>query len=271
MVTYDYNYFTDELPYVIYERSVAKPIIEQIHMHDFHEIFMLLEGNMDYYVEGTKFPLEIGDIVVIGGGQPHRKLLAAKEPYKCFVAFFYHDFFKNADYAQYEQIFTRRFYTEHKISASAAKASGFYDSYLRLADYTKDFSKTNTPIARLALAESLYHLNNSSFSDKYVSNDHVIQILDYIDNNFTRKISLDGIAKRLFLSKYYICKIFKKHTGISINAYITSKRLKYTNYLISKNKNITTACIEAGFSDYSSFYKAQRSHSALLNTNTGDI
>ncbi len=130
MVTYDYNYFTDELPYVIYERSVAKPIIEQIHMHDFHEIFMLLEGNMDYYVEGTKFPLEIGDIVVIGGGQPHRKLLAAKEPYKCFVAFFYHDFFKISSIFMQNTLLRPVFYPSFGFlpvsNAARSRSSAFF-------------------------------------------------------------------------------------------------------------------------------------------------
>ena len=41
----------------------------------------------------------------------------------------------------------------------------------------------------------------------------VEQIIDYLDNHYNEKISLDQIARNMYLSPFYISKIFKSETG----------------------------------------------------------
>ena len=51
-----------------------------------------------------------------------------------------------------------------------------------------------------------------------------------------------------------------KHSTITgsftINKYITNKRIKLVQNLYAEGNSLTTACIKAGYSSYSSFYKA---------------
>ena len=80
------------------------------------------------------------------------------------------------------------------------------------------------------------------------SNELVCSILDYIDINVNRKISIEDIALKFFYNRYYIMKLFKKEIGISINNYINSIRIK--NSLVEfKNNNysITRIAINNGF------------------------
>ena len=66
------------------------------------------------------------------------------------------------------------------------------------------------------------------------------------------------MSKDLFISKYYLCHLFKLETGISIYQYLTIKRIYYANQLLNTGIPATEACFKAGFNDYSTFYRAYK-------------
>jgi AraC-like DNA-binding protein len=51
------------------------------------------------------------------------------------------------------------------------------------------------------------------------------QIIDYLQSHYSRKITLDELADRFFINKFYLTRIFKKHTGLSINQYLLQYRI----------------------------------------------
>ena len=147
--------------------------------------------------------------------------------------------------------------TEHKINADVCKYSGFFSAYSKLKEYTNDFKNTENAISKAMLNELLHILNNNiAFSTSSLSNTHIPYVFDFIDANLTKKITLDDIADATFLSKYHICKMFKKYVGYTVNQYINIRRIEKVKKLVSEGKSLTCACTEAGFSDYSTFYKA---------------
>lgn len=229
---------------------------EKPHTHTHHEIFMLFDGRIDYMIEGAIFPLHPWDIVVIGAGEPHSKCGTYSENTKIFVINVKKEFFNSIGCPQYEDIFKKHDTTEHVISAESAKNSGIIGAIQRLADYTDDYTNIYTQISKYILAEILYLINKKEFSKHFTANMQIKSIIDFINANYTRKITLEEIAKNVFLSKYYICKIFKKHTGLTIKDYITKKRLANVSTLVADGANITNACINSGFGDYSTFYNA---------------
>ena len=72
-------------------------------------------------------------------------------------------------------------------------------------------------------------------------NELVLKILDYIDNNLYKRISMDELSRVFFFNKDYIMRTFKKELGMTIIEYINRKRiyncleeLKQTNDTILK-------------------------------------
>lgn len=241
--------------YKVYEKQ-SEPS-ERVHIHDFHEIFMLLEGNVKYFAEGTIFPLAPKELVVIRSGLTHGKTISDSPYVKCFVIFLTHDFFIKNNCQEYEKIFCSQKNSEYKINAEICENSGFFDAYTRLREYTNNFSDTTNAIARSIIIEMLHILNNNAnFSTSYISNNQVNKILNFINDNFAEKITLDDISHATFISKYHICKLFKKYVGYTVNQYINIKRIEKVKVLVAQGQTITSACVEAGFSDYSAFYKA---------------
>lgn len=78
----------------------------------------------------------------------------------------------------------------------------------------------------------------------------VTQALSYIQNNYSRKISLASVAEHVGLSSGYLCRIFKEETSISINAYINNLRMTKAGELLrDKNSYIKEVAVSVGFED----------------------
>lgn len=85
-------------------------------------------------------------------------------------------------------------------------------------------------------------------ADQYSA--EVLQSLSYIQENYSKKISLASVADHVGLSSGYLCRIFKDETGVSINSYINNLRMTRAGELLAdKNSYIKEVAISVGFED----------------------
>ena len=103
----------------------------------------------------------------------------------------------------------------------------------------------------------MYLINRiSCFSSSDCSTNPIKSVILYLNNNYDTSVTLDSLQKRFFISKYYLCREFRKATGLTVHEYIRRKRLTRVRELRSQGLRINDAALEAGFNDYSSFYRA---------------
>lgn len=57
------------------------------------------------------------------------------------------------------------------------------------------------------------------------SNDLICDILDFIDDNINRKITMDELSGHFYFHKDYIMRLFKKEIHSTISDYINKKRV----------------------------------------------
>jgi AraC family transcriptional regulator len=81
--------------------------------------------------------------------------------------------------------------------------------------------------------------------------------VSYIDNNFTRDLSLSTLSDVACLSSFHLSRLFSATVGKSITEYIQQKRIEYSKELIaSTDLSITCISLEAGFNTISNFNRA---------------
>lgn len=121
--------------------------------------------------------------------------------------------------------------------------------YKRDGYYHKCMSLLYDILAKISVSESDY-LSSSSY--------RIIEpAIDYIEGHFREKsIDCDYLAALSGVSHTYMTKIFKKHFGISPNAYITHKKISYAKDLL-KTREYTAAEV-AETSGFSSPYYFSR-------------
>ena len=83
----------------------------------------------------------------------------------------------------------------------------------------------------------------------------VSPILDYIRNNLSEPLTLDQIASQFYISKHYLCRIFKSATGFSVMEYIIYSRVLKARQLLKEGVSVQQAGEMSGFSDNSHFIR----------------
>lgn len=80
-----------------------------------------------------------------------------------------------------------------------------------------------------------------------------------IEENFAEDWTLEELAKKLGVSLYYMCRLFKEHIGISIVSYRNELRLKKAKELLFKtDKSVSDISVLCGFNSQSYFVKKFR-------------
>lgn len=82
----------------------------------------------------------------------------------------------------------------------------------------------------------------------------VVDIQNYIDENFRQPIKIGDIAAMFYMDKYYLSHIFKSATGYTVKEFLTLTRLNHARkLLLETNMKINEICFDSGFSDVNSF------------------
>ncbi len=116
-----------------------------------------------------------------------------------------------------------------------------------------------TTVEELAfwLSKIITRFTDLVFSLKSVKHaDIIYKAVNYINKNFTKKITLDDVAGAVFLSPAYFSKVFKEQTGSSFTRYLNKLRIEESKTLL-RNSNIPLVDIAGmvGYEDQSYFSK----------------
>lgn len=88
----------------------------------------------------------------------------------------------------------------------------------------------------------------------------IVKAIDYIYDNLQKKISLEKMSLVLNMNKNYLCELFKKETGITINNYIIRKKIEMACKIIEFDEyEINEVSDILGFSSSSYFIKVFKS------------
>lgn len=230
----------------------------QLHNHrDQQEIYIFLRGDAEFVVEGTIYRLHPYDIIIAQSFEMHHVRHRDLSFYERMVISVDNSFFVKNNCEKYKEIFVNRpLGVNNRISSETLKAFELPQLLKRIEDYYFDDDDEKTAV-RAAIIELLYILNkagNKTEKSAY-HNEHIKEIILYINEHLKDEISLDEITSEFYISKGHLCRSFKKHTGYTVNQYITYKRLMLARELVTQGMSWLEASENAGFGSYSSFYK----------------
>lgn len=81
-------------------------------------------------------------------------------------------------------------------------------------------------------------------------------IFVYIREHLTEELTLERLEKAFFVSRYHICREFKRLTGETPHAYIVKARLDLCRRYIAQGKSIREVYALGGFGGYNHFFRA---------------
>ena len=263
-ITNKIGYLNDN--FKIFHIRDKKDIKFEYHHHDFSKIVILIDGDLTYYIEGKSYILKPWDILFINKNEIHKPVVNADKYYERIVIWLNPDFI--AKYAQGNNNLLKCFEEAMKNNYNLLRLNmKSIENIKNLIQDIKNCDNSNefgSEILKESLFIQLMVLMNRLFlnSDKNrdiedIQYDKTIEeVLSYINSNLENNLSIDTIASKFFISKYYLMRKFKNQIGSSIHSYVIQKRLILAKSLISDGLSMSTVCSKCGFNDYSSFVRA---------------
>ncbi len=226
------------------------------HCHDVYEILLITSGKGRFVVESSSLDIKAPVLLVIKPYQYHSVILESDIPYERYVINF-------SDFSLVEE--TQRLLSD-ELFVKMSEGGCFYSenvpdnilSIFERLDSLTDFPQLERGIyTKLLLSEMILLLSVIKGELMKQDEDELgARVIKYLNDNIDKDITLDKLSRRFFVSKYYLCRAFKKHNGISVHGYITQKRVMYAKQLIENGETASGAAYKVGFGDYSAFYRA---------------
>lgn len=226
------------------------------HCHDKYEIIYISQGSGKYIVEGAEYPVRSRTLMIFPPLAYHCVSIDAGSVYERSVLYFEE---KDMECLGNDIISGFKgdeesvgiFYSAESISDSVTSIFEKLETSESLPEYERSI------FMRLLISELLLLLSVAKKEKALFDNGELgARVIKYLNEHIDKDISLDKLAKRFFVSKYYLCRAFKKHNGISVHGYINQKRVMYAKQLIESGETASGAAYRVGFGDYSAFYRA---------------
>lgn len=91
------------------------------------------------------------------------------------------------------------------------------------------------------------------------------EMVSYIQQNFTGKISLREFGEQFHLSEKYISRYFKEHFHITLSQYVAYLRLEYAKQLLQDTDiSVTEVAMRSGYQNISYFIRSFKKHTEFL-------
>ena len=240
----------------------------RLHTHADAEVYYFIRGGGIFHIEGSIYPLEPGDLLVMQPAESHYIELDCSQIYERKMIHFDMDILRAVDS---KGVLLRPFFDRAPGKQNLYKAfqfrGGSPEHYFDTMLSSEPDPRVSVFAGLVPLLHELCAVKSRQTEEPELAPDTVeYQILRYLNENITQPITLQDICQRFFISRSQLCRLFRGATGVTVKHYLTVKRLVYARQRIEAGEPATHAYLQCGFSDYSSFYRAYVKHYGVAPT-----
>lgn len=210
-----------------------------------YEILFVTAGKVPIREENREYCLEKNDVLLLSPEREHGGICASRD-----VSFFWLHFRGNIET---EETFFR--FDEHTTTA--------LQSLFRML-----LHNANTPLYPASSSEYLTRLilNEISYlSDRNISSDGLLhRIAEYIAANLALRPSVTDIADHFGYNPDYLCRLFKKRYGRTLQSFVIAQTVKHAESLLLRSEmNLSETANALGFENENTFSKFFKYHEGV--------
>lgn len=209
-------------------------------VHNSYEIYILTEGIRNIFIGTSLFSTTACDVSLIPPNAPHRSFGTAYKGISIeFSQEYIDDKFTTKEAKRITECFKNRIVTlpeseinkiwnskPENISDSAEKK----DFFLHIIHLLEKYASGETETGKLTFSNDLFTIGT------------------YIQEHYLEIQSLDELAEHFSISKSYLCRIFKKRTGLTVITYLNSLKVQHAcNLLVETDLPINEISRICGF------------------------
>jgi AraC family cel operon transcriptional repressor len=230
----------------------------QVHCHEFVEIFYVVSGSAIHVLNGQKTMVTSGDLYIVKPSDYHcfkssdstinfihRDICVSIEEYKEICAFL--------DLPSFEEMLNSNTTLHAKLDVDTIAFLERNFNSFNLDINSKSYNRLCRSITSSIL---LFASNDNAHFAHTAIPGWIQDILDLLRSPYLYNMSVSEITKEIPYTKQHICNTFKKYMGQSITEYFLQQRLNYAKYLLlSTTDSVANIANITGFNNTSFFYR----------------
>ncbi len=262
---------TYEFPFEFHHVDADHPRYVMIyHWHLEFEIIRILEGSLLVTLDEKSFRAQKGEIIFVHGGVLHSGIPEDGCVYQCIVfdlSSLLRGFTEITPYIQ--RILGGEIKVFHHITeeqADAAEAAGeIFDAFMQKKDgYQMTVIGQFYHFFGLVYGKHYYLESIVRSGRDYRKIVQLKMVVDYIEKNYARQISLADLSGAVSMSPRYFCRFFSEMTHQTPMDYLNRQRIEQACFrLVTTEDPVTEVAYSSGFNDLSYFIRTFRKYKGV--------
>lgn len=254
------------LPIIFHKDSlISKEACDHFncHWHETIEFLYFIKGEALVKCNSLEIPVKKGDLIVVNSNELHQgHCVSQSAKYHCIIfdtSLFQSRHVDTCEAKYINPISQNRILFKNKIENNKEVAK-----YIN--EFVNEFEMKGIGY-EMAVKATLFQLlvfllrnhvqlvlTQKEYDARMKSLKRFNSILEYVENNYTGRITIDQLCDMAHISRFYFCRVFKSITGKSLGEYLNQLRINKAEALLKDGGvNITEAAISCGFDDINYF------------------
>lgn len=227
-----------------------------LHMHPDYELYFCLCGICDFILEGGRYRLQPGQMILTRPGSLHSIDITKDCRYnRCYI---------HIPGAYFDDL------VDANASPLRLFSSGISSAVLQGEDFTRVVRLLEDMEQKLSLPDERgeVHAMADFWQLCAIATDVLFQgigeevnllhptvrrTVEYINANYARILSVSDVAEEMGVSPAYLSRLFRAGMKTTVSAYLRFKRMEQARELLRQGKELLEVCDLCGYSDYSYF------------------
>lgn len=235
--------------------------------HDALEIFYVLEGKGQYFIENKFYSFEKGSLFIVSNNELHKSQIRPGEYFKVAVIMFdptllsltqMEDGFNPLSiFYNHPPHFSHQLDTDRETGARLERLiSAIQEEYEREGGFSMRMiaSYLQCLMVEITRAYREKTLTKGTFRKSVQLKEIVTKSINFVDAHLAEDIRLTQVANEIGVSASYLSSEFKKETGISFVDYLSVKRIQMAkDYLSTTDWSVTDISFQIGYKNVTHF------------------
>lgn len=250
--------------------NITKHHTSPFHRHEGYELYLFLDGNVNFYTEQSCIELRRGYLLPIKLGNWHRAMTISDHDYDRMYINFTETFGKTITTEQTDILTI--FKEKNKVYQSAISLDD-----RQLQEVIQLFTELDYALShrefgydlriRAIMIQLLLKLYDLEQKKQEITEEPlpqmILNILQFIDQNLVQDLSVKRFAEAFYMSGPYLSRYFKKVMGVTMQEYIISKRIELAKKSLLEDKSIEQVCETCGFGNYYHFIRTFKQRTGI--------
>jgi len=232
------------------------------HFHDSYEIFYLLSGTRNYFINDRTYKVEKGDLVLINRRNLHKTTYGGSLMHERILIIFDEPFIQDVSRLSADIDLLQAFHQNINIIKLAKAEQSLVERYLfNIIQEAKAKDAGHEAHVRLTMGEFLIfiarktiHTQQASSAAHNPMNGKMQEIVRYLNAHYMENITMGNTAENFYISAFHLSRTFKKATGFTFIEYLNSLRIREAQRQLKESRaSVSAIAAQVGYESQTHF------------------